>query len=268
MVFIKKYWINMSNNSYPPPPPDGNTRNYCLPVVPRLPFKAVLLALFLAALRAKAPGLEIALTGAEFAAGLKPEYTASLYYCFSGELSGTFEFNHRLTVAGGVSLGQAGGILEAAARAGAEYALPLPGFLPLYLNAAYVFQGLPDYNINTHTVLTLLSLRYKWAGFYAGPAFRFSRFFGTESLYERVPSFLVYINFFNTENLRIGIGAGTLSAFEANNLGSYSVHVYNRIRITSSLSLANDLELPVSGSIARIISVYGAAFKTGVVYKW
>jgi hypothetical protein len=212
-------------------------------------------------------GFEISLTNKELNAALKPEFNQSFYYCFAGEFAGSLEFNNLLDLGGGVSLGQTGDSFEINAFASAEFIFPLPWFLPLSVNAAYVYMGLPAWHTNVHTLMPLISLRYKWAGVSLGPAFRFTQF-NHSRFYEPKPAFLVYINFYNTEKARIGLSVGTFSNFEVNNTGAYSIRVYDQLPVTGNLSLFHEVELPMSGSIAHVISACGLAFRAGVAYRW
>jgi hypothetical protein len=229
--------------------------------------KSLLLLVFIAAAFAELHSFEISLTDKQVGAALKPEFVQSFYYCFSGELSGSVEFNNLLNLSGGLSLGQTGDIFEVDTFVSADFAFPFPWFVPLHVKAAYVFQGLPAYKNYTHVLLPTLSLQYRWAGFSLGPAFRFNQFYD-DFLFEPVLAYLVYINFYNTEKIKIGFSVGNVSDFSVDNIAVYSIRIYDRVQLFDGLFIFHELGLPFSGSMARSVSAYGLVLKAGVVYKW
>jgi hypothetical protein len=214
-------------------------------------------------------GLDLELTRTEFGLGFQSEYNRSFHYSWDGSAFGLLEVNEALTVTGGISAGQIWDTPEINAYASAEFIFPFfRRYVPLGIKAGYIYNGLPGYETHSHTLLPLLLLHWKWFGFSAGMALRFTSFAGESALFEYVPAYSVDVNFFNMENAAAGIGVANFNTFEVRNLGSYVFRLYNRFRIGPHISVTGELEVVISGNVARLTSVYGIAYRKGLVFTW
>jgi len=212
------------------------------------------------------PALDIAITEKEAEASLKGEYNRSLLYY--GELSsaGRLELNSRCTFSGGISLGKAEGITDIKLFTAARVD-PLEG-KPLHLTLGYIYNGLPEYEAHSHTILPVVAYNAKRAGIAIGMGLRFTSFFTEPALFESMLSFSGYFNFINNETLCIGINCANFDDFSVKNMGAYSFGLNSSVRLNGQWSLINELRLLQSGSVGLSSNFYGIALRTGVKFTW
>jgi hypothetical protein len=213
-------------------------------------------------------GFGLSFTGTELEFAFLPGFNRGFYYSWDAAASGLLEINGCFTLSGGITLGKIRGEAAASVFSAAGYGLPFPFFrpyFPLHLKAAYMYNH--AFKVSTHILLPTASLQWRYFGFFLGPALRFTNFDG-DSLFEAVPAFLAYLNFYNTERAVSGISLGNIGDFNVRNLGAYSFYLYNRFSIIKRIAITSEMELAVSGNVGHITSVYGIAFKQGVVFTW
>jgi hypothetical protein len=213
-------------------------------------------------------GFVLSLTNTDMEIAFLPEYNRGFYYSWDISASGLLELNDCFTLSGGIALGKIRGEAAASVFSTAGYGLPFPFFrpyFPLHLNAAYMYNHLVE--VSTHILLPTASIQWRYFGFFLGPTMRFTNF-GGDSLFEAAPAFLAYLNFYNTERATSGISLGNIGDFDVRNLGAYSFYLYNRFSIIKRIAITSEMEVAVSGNVGRITSVYGIAFKQGVVFTW
>jgi hypothetical protein len=208
----------------------------------------------------------ITLTKVELELAFLPEYNKNFFYSWDMAASGFLEFNNCFTLSGGTALGKIRGEQNTGAFAAAGYDLPFfRPYFPLHLKFAYMYNRV--FETSTHTLLPTASARWRYFSFSVGPTWRFTLFDGS-SLRESALSYLAYVNFYNTEGAAGGIGIGNTAAFEVRHLGVYSLYLHNRFRIARGISVASEVELAISGTVGRLTSIYGLAFRQGVVFTW
>ena len=158
------------------------------------------------------PAQTVKITNKEIETCLKNEYNRGFNYY--GELSsiGVIELNSRYTFKGGIAFGLAKDISEVKIFTGFGFD-PLPAVKPLNLSLVYVYNGLPEYHANNHTILPVISYNTRRAGITIGPSFRFTSFFGEQALFERIVSFSGYFNFINNEKLPSELASPILMIF-------------------------------------------------------
>ncbi|MDR1248185.1 MAG: hypothetical protein LBK63_02670 [Treponema sp.] len=226
--------------------------------------KPVLLVLLILGLRTC--GFALSLTKVELELAFLPEYNRSFYYSWDMAASGCLEFNDCFTLSGGTALGKIRGEQSAGVFAAAGYDLPFfRRYFPLHLKFAYMYNKV--FEASTHTLLPTASVQWRYFSFSMGPALRFTLFDGS-CLRETALSFLARVNFYNTEKAAGGIGLGNTEAFEVRHQGAYSLCLHNRFSISKLISIASEMEVAISGNVGRIASVYGLAFKQGVIFTW
>jgi hypothetical protein len=169
----------------------------------------------------------------------------------------------------GVSMGQTWDIFDINMQASAEYVVPFfRPYIPLHLKFAYLYNGLPDYKTNIHTLLPTVSLKWRWFGGSIGYTLRHTVFDRDPPLSETIVAYSAYVSFYNTEKTAIWLGLANFSDFASRNLGSYSFYLNNRFSITELIDITSAMEIAMSGNVGRIASVYGIALKEGIVFKW
>ena len=210
-------------------------------------------------------GFDPRITGKEVGFDFRGEYNRSLLNSIDFAGTGALELNELYTFKGGLSMGSTGDSFDIKIFTQGKIG---PLFNILHFSFAYIYNGLPAYEYQTHTLLPFVSVYGRWAGISFGPAFRFSRFFGETTLHESMWSFSGYVNFINTDKMVIGIKVANFSDFYVGNMGSYSYRFYSLIHINDQWSIINDIELMQSGSVGLSASFYGIAYRGGFRFTW
>jgi len=208
----------------------------------------------------------IDLTGKEIEAYLTGEYNRSINYNVSLSAIGGIELNGVCKIRSGVSIGKNADSADINAFAGGRYS-PFSK-LPLSFSLLYIYNGLPDYESHTHSILPFISYNTRRAGISIGPNFRFTSFFGETAQFEPILSSSVYFNFINNDVLRIRLSAGNFSEFYAKNMGAYSLSVNAVIRLDENWFILNEFELLQSGGDGFTSAFYGFCWRGGAKFKW
>ena len=205
------------------------------------------------------------MTEKEIEAYLRTEYTRS--NIFYGELSvtGGIEFFDQLRANGGISIGRTDRETDINTFLRANY---MPFSFPLGFSLAWIYNGIPEYDANVHTLLPFVSYGNSRFGVSVGLNFRFSSHFDEEAQFESVLTFSGYVNFLDTESLKIGISAGNFSDFYAKNLGAISLKLHAIVRLDSNWTIINEVELLQSGIDGFAANFYGFAWRGGAKYSW
>ena len=206
------------------------------------------------------------ITEKEVEAFFRAEYNrSSIFY---GEMSvlGGIEFYNLLKLKGGISIGRTKGSTDLNSFIRVNYS-PFAR-IPLNFSLAYIYNGIPEYEAHSHSLLPFITYGASRAGISAGVNFRFSSFFGEKPQFESLLSFYGYVNIVNTNSLIIRIGAGTFSDFYAKNIGAYSLKINIDIYLDSKWSILNELELMQSGGNGFSTNFYGFAWRGGARYSW
>ena len=213
-------------------------------------------------------GFELKATRAETALFFRPEYNLNFRFTWDIALFGSLELNELLILNGGIAAGQIRDIAAIDAHGSAEIRFPFLKLVPLSLKAAYIYNGLPAYNTHIHSLLPLAAIEWRYFGVSAGYLFRYTFFSGNPVLFEPILAYRLFVNFFNTDNVFAGISLENYDDFFADNLGFYSIGLYNRFRLTQLISASSELEINISGNVGRITSIYGLTCKCGIIFTW
>lgn len=222
--------------------------------------------LFFLTLLQKLYGMDVEINRKELGIFFRPEYNRAFYFCSDISAVGAVELNERYTIKSGLALGNTGEEFDIKLFASGEAALPFA--IPLYVSLAYMYNGLPGYETHTSAILPLVSLKGRWAGISAGTSLRFVSFFAEPAVFESMISFAGYVNFLNSNTLRLGLRLANFSDFIAGNMGAYSLNVNAAMRMTRRISLIHEIEIIQSGSVALAANLYGIAYRGGVVLSW
>jgi hypothetical protein len=226
--------------------------------------KLIILVFFICAREIHALDTEI--TGKEFEAHLSGEYNRSYYFLGGISATGAVELNHRLKFKTGLSLGWAEGITDIKIFTNAGFGLLKKW--PLGLELSWMYNGLPEYETHSHTLLPVIYFNAKYGGISIGPGFRFTSFFNEPAIFQPTLSISVYANFINNEKLRIGVSLANFNDFQANNFALYSLCFNSAIHINRRWSLLNELELKQSGGDGLTAAFYGVALRGGARFTW
>jgi len=210
--------------------------------------------------------LDIAISGKEAEAHIRGEYNRN--YDFFGDIStiGAIELNNRLKFRTGFSIGWAEDTTDIKLFSSARFGVLKK--LPLELELAWIYNGLPEYDAHSHTILQFVSWKARYWGITIGPGLRLTSFFKEPAIFETTLSAGVYANFVNNKKFRIGVSLANFNDFQANNFALYSFCLNSAVRLTPLLSLLNELELKQSGGDGLSATFYGIAMRGGVKFKW
>jgi len=139
---------------------------------------------------------------------------------------------------------------------------------PLSFSASYIYNGILDLDVHTHSILPFISYMTDRAGASVGISLRFTSFFGEEPQFESILSFYVYFNFIKTESFILGAGCGTFDDFNARNMAALWLNLNATIKINKLLSIYSKLEWMQSGLDGLTATFYGISFKGGVKFSW
>jgi hypothetical protein len=213
-------------------------------------------------------GFEPVFTGGSLDLKSKVEYNRSFRYCYGGQADGSLEFNGRYAVLGGLYSGRLGGEEpEISAFVGHRYLLPLAR-LSLRINLTYLYNGIPGYKYDSHSLIPFASIEGKYGGFYLGNTLRFTVYGDSPAIFEPVLAYSVFINIINNRKTRLSIGIANFSPFVAGNFGSYYFTVASLVRLTDTVALVNEFDSYQTGSVGLTSVLYGIAWRGGVRLTW
>ena len=227
--------------------------------------KVLLLPLFFLCLQ-NAHSLDIQVTDVNVKAYLGGNFTRGSQ--FMGEIMGigSVELNDTIEFRGGLSVGRTMIDTDINALVNVNYS-PFEE-LPLSFSVRYIYNGLPEYEAHTSSIIPYVSFNARIAGIMLGMNFRFSSHFGESAQFETVLSFYGYFNFINNDRIRIGIGAGNLKDFHSNNMGAISMNLFAELPIAENLIFLNDVEYMQSGMDGLTATLFKISFHTGVKISW
>lgn len=210
--------------------------------------------------------LDIAITDKEIEGCMNAEFNRTLF--FIGGLSETvrIEFNDRLAVKGGGSLGWARDITDIKLFANAAYR-PLAN-LPLEVKFAWVYDDMPEFEVYSNAIAPFISWNAKYVGISVGIGFRLTSFFGERNLFELLLPIKVYANFINNEKICFGMSFANFNDFRMDSFISFVLGLNVSFRIDELLAIVSELEYKHSGADGLTSAFYGIAWKGGVKFKW
>jgi hypothetical protein len=212
-------------------------------------------------------GFEPIFTGGSLDLKTKVEYNRAFQYCYGGQAEGGLEFNKRYAVLGGLYSGRLGGDPEISAFVGHRYLLPVPGVF-LRINLTYLYNGIPGYSYESHSLIPFASVEGKYGGFFLGNTLRFTVFSGSPAVFEPVLAYYGFINIINNRKGKLSIGMANFSPFAAGNFGSYYFTLGSLIRLSDGVALVNEFDSYQTGSVGLTAVLYGIAWRGGVRLTW
>jgi len=212
--------------------------------------------------------LDVEVTQKEVGGDFRLEHNRSLDYSGDVSVFGDIELNGQFGARGGLALGWLDDEFDVKTFASVRYTPFIA--VPIKINLAYNYYGLPgpSYNSHTHTLFPYFSFNGKWGGLAVGVSFRFSSFFGEPPIFDTTLSFSGNVNFINDEKFLLGLTIANFNDFYIKNLGAYSIRLNFIIHIDEHWSFSNELEFMQSGSAGLSALFYGFAYRGGVRFSW
>ena len=210
--------------------------------------------------------LDINISNKELGVNIRGEYNRTFYYCQDHAIFAGIELNNRYMFKTGFALGTIGGETDIKAFGNGQFNLFTD--IPLNLHIAYIYYGIPGFEMQSHSILPFISYTGKRAGIMLGINLRNTSFFGESPIFESILSFSVYLNIINTDTFLVSIKCENFNDFYAGNFGSYSLNLNGALHINDNWSLIAAIDLLQSGSETLAANFYGIAFMGGIRYKW
>ena len=209
----------------------------------------------------------IKITNVEIEYFLISDFNRTINYIGGFSTAGKIEFNNRVTVKEGVYLNYCPenvNIIKLFTNA----AYRILADLPLEINAAWVYNGLPDYETHSHAIVPIISWNTKYYGISVGYGARFTSFFGEGSLVEHMMPMGLYVNFINNEKLCVGMSIANYTDFQIDSFIAFALAAKVSVRINNRLSIVNELEFRESGADGLTNIVHGVVWKGGAKLSW
>jgi hypothetical protein len=207
-----------------------------------------------------------AITGVTAEFDIKPEFNRTFRQCWTFAVQGSAEFNNWLTTSAGIALWTSEYVSELDCFLKGEAALPFG--IPLYADLSYIYNVMPEYETQSHSLLPALAIRNRWLGFTLGLNFRFTSFLGEPPVFESMLVYSGFVNFVNTGNISAGIECSNYDNFHAGNAGAYFLSLNGRFAVNRKLAFISRFEIRQSGSIGLTATLDGVALKAGVLFAW
>jgi hypothetical protein len=202
----------------------------------------------------------------ELGAAFALEYDRAFSQGFTVSTQGLVELNDNVSFKGGFAFWKVSSAYELDTFIKGEYALPIR--FPLHFYLSYIYNGMPDYETHSHSLLYTAMIKGRWAGVSLGSNLQFTSFFDDPVLFEPSIAFSGYVNFYNSEVCRIGISVSNYSDFSAGSFGFFFYGLNFMARVSKLVSIINDLEIRQTGNAGLSADFYGISYRTGVVFSW
>jgi hypothetical protein len=194
------------------------------------------------------------------------EYNKSFNTNLKFALLGALELDNIYLLRGGISFGNIENNTDIKFFGAAGIA-PLPR-IPLEFSVLYIYNGIPEYEVHTNTLMPVITYNFKRVGISVGYNFRVTSFFGTDILFETVLSFAFNIIFIDNDTLKLALRMSNFNDFQAGNMGSYTLNFYSGIHLDENWIIVSELEVIPSGIGSGTTVLYGIALRAGVRYSW
>jgi len=211
-------------------------------------------------------GMDIQITGGEMELRFVAEYNRTFLFCWNIAVAGALELNVRNDARAGIALGKIGDVFELKWFAGLATA-PFAS-IPVRFAVGYIHNAIPDYEYRSDSLRLLISLERRRWGFTAGPAFRFSSFFGEPSVFEPDMSWSFHAFFINNEFMRLGLRIANFDDFVSRNMGNHFYNLNILVRLSQRITLVNEIEMQQSGSSVLASNFHGILYRGGLLFLW
>jgi hypothetical protein len=210
--------------------------------------------------------LDIEITNMEAETFLNTDFNRTFHFVGGISAAGKIEFNDRVAVKEGFSLGLGQNVTTIKLFTNAAYRIPSEW--PLEAKLAWVYNGLPDFDVHSHVITPIISWKAKYYGISVGFGSRFTSFFGERALPELLLPLGVYANFINNETLCVGMSLANFNDFQVDSFIAFALAAKASLRINEHLSIINELEFRQSGVDGLTATFHGIVWKGGAKLTW
>jgi len=210
--------------------------------------------------------LDIEITNMEAETFLSSDFNRTFLFVGGISAAGKIEFNDRLAVKEGISIGLGQNVTSIKLFTNAAYRIPVAW--PLEAKLAWVYNGLPEFDVHSHAIAPVVSWNAKYYGISVGFGCRFTSFFGERALPELILPLGVYVNFINNEKLLVGMSLANFNDFQMDSFIAFALAVKASLRVNGHLSIINELEFRQSGVDGLTATFHGIVWKGGAKLTW
>lgn len=211
--------------------------------------------------------LDINITEKEIEGSLRMGHNKSFNFHHDISATALVELNGQYALKGGFSTGNLDRAAAIKAFTGLQF-FPLKEKRLFNISTIFIYNGLPNYETHSFTILPFVSVSGKIAGISLGPSLCFTSFFGEKAQFESILSFSAYVNFINREKFRIGVTLSNFNEFEAEKFGAFRLALTSAYRINKQWGIFNDLEFMQRGIDGLSAVFFGFAWRGGAKFSW
>jgi hypothetical protein len=210
--------------------------------------------------------LDIEITNMEAETFLNSDFNRTFLFVGGISAAGKIEFNDRLAVKEGLSLGLGQDVTIIKLFTNAAYRIPIAW--PIEAKLAWVYNGLPEFDVHSHAIAPIVSWNTKYYGASVGFGCRFTSFFGERALPELILPLGVYVNFINNEKILVGMSLANFNDFQADSFIAFALAAKASLRLNRHLAVINELEFRQSGVDGLTATFHGIVWKGGAKLTW
>jgi len=208
----------------------------------------------------------IKITNLEAELFLNGDFNRTSIFVGSISAAGKIEFNDRLAIKEGVSLGMTQYINNIKSFTNVTYRILADW--PLDFKAAWVYNGFPEYETHSHAIVPIIAWNGKYFGISVGYGARFTSFFGEIPLIEHMLPMGIFVNFLNNEKICVGMSLANYTDFQIDSFIAFALAAKVSVKVNEHFTIINELELRQSGADGLTNIVHGVVWKGGAKLSW
>jgi len=209
---------------------------------------------------------DIEITNMEAEILLNSDFNRTFLFVGGISATGKIEFNDRLAVKEGFSVGLGHNVTDIKVFTNAAYRILADW--PLEAKLAWIYNGLPEFDVHSHGIAPIVSWNAKYYGASVGLGFWFTSFFGEPALFELLLPVRIYVNFIDNEKICVGMSLANFSDFQQDSFIAFALAAKASLRVNGRLSIVNELEFRQRGVAGLTAAFHGIVWKGGAKFTW
>lgn len=232
----------------------------------------MLAVLFFICSSAAADG-DFSITDFETKAELTVRYDKAFQYTYGADALLFIELNNAISIYNGLSYNLNNTYTEytASLEIGINLGIIAPRIELLNyfsFNILYLFDSIPEYNVDIHSVIPYFSLNLSRFGVSFGPQMRWNNYFKEFTRYETIYNYMIRINLIKHNKINVDFAWGNFDYFYAGSYGEDYIRFVGTYIFNDKLRLSCTIDLYQAGRQGGTASLFGFSFKSGVIIKW